>query len=369
MMTVFLFFVVLGVLVLVHELGHFWAAKLSGVKVEEFGIGIPPKAYGFTPKNSEVEYSINWLPIGGFVRIFGENYDDNDIVSPDFGRSFVNAKKYKQIFIIIAGVLMNFIAAIVLLSAAAWLGNLVPVESPEQADGFYVASVSPGSPADEAGLPAGVEILAISDGEQSIPATDLTNERFAELITESEQSVIIQYMQDDESGGVVTVEPETGLILDEPDRQAIGVYADNFVFQRAGFFEGIASGWNQSVNGIVMITSSFADLITDSFSGNGSETFKSLAGPVGIAQLSAQAYEVGIGSLFTFAAILSLNLVVLNMLPVPALDGGRIVFVIIETLRGKPLNPKYAGMANAIGFGLLLLLMLAITVQDIVRVF
>src|SRR5690606_1746939 len=131
----------------VHELGHFWAARLSNVKVTEFGIGLPPKAWGYKPARSEVEYTLNWLPIGGFVKIFGEDYEALSSADPDYARSFIKASKIRQIFILVGGVLMNFLIAIILFAGAAWLGVLSPTDNIAERSGFYVVAVSPGSPA------------------------------------------------------------------------------------------------------------------------------------------------------------------------------------------------------------------------------
>ena len=369
MVALILFIVVLGVLVFVHELGHFWASRASNVKVSEFGLGLPPKAYSYTPEGSEVEYSLNWLPIGGFVKIYGEDYEDLDESDPDYGRAFARASKFSQVFILIGGVAMNFLIAILLFAMAAWSGSLVAVDSVTERDGFYVVQVSPGSPAQVSGLEPGTEVLSISDSSgNQVVGNDLTNESFAKFISESSDEIVLT-LSDSSLGSEITIQPESGIIGGDESRKAIGVYADSFKLERSGFIEGINEGVDQAVSATISITKGFGDLISSAFNGQGKETFKSLAGPVGIAQLSAQAYQLGIGQLFSFAAFLSLNLVVLNLLPLPALDGGRILFVLIEAIKGSRLSSKVAGYANIAGFGLLLLLMLAITVQDLVRIF
>lgn len=370
MTALILFIVVLGFLVIVHELGHFWAAKLSRVKVTEFGVGLPPKVYGYQPKNSEVEYSLNWLPIGGFVKIFGENYEDLDVKDPDYDRAFSRASKFSQFFILFGGVFMNFIAAILLFSLAAWSGSIVPVESVNDRDAFIVASIAPGSPADQSALEVGNEIVSIADGEKVLAGQLLVSESFSELIQNSDSQIVLETKskQTSTTTNTVTITPQTGLLANQIDVKAIGVYADSFKYERANFIDGINQGIDQSVDGILLITKSFGDLLLSVFNGQGKETLSNLAGPVGIAQLSAQAYDLGFGQLFGFAAFLSLNLVVLNLLPLPALDGGRILFVLIEAIKGSPLNPKFASYANLAGFGLLLLLMIAITIQDVSRI-
>lgn len=364
MQAAILFFVVLGVLVFVHELGHFWAARLSGIKVTEFGLGFPPKAYGFKPKNSEVEYSLNWLPIGGFVKIFGEDYESLSKDDPDINRSFTRASKPKQLFVLVAGVVMNLLAAFILFTIASWSGGYTVADDIASRDGFIVASVNPGSPADQAGIKAGHNITSISDGEREITKLDLDNYSFSDVITGAPGEVVITL----NNGKQVSIQPQPGLIAGDPDRQAIGVYAESLKFERASFIDGIIAGANQTWQSLQAVTQGFWDLISSAFQGSGKEVLSSLSGPVGIAQLSAQAYNIGIGTLLTFAGFLSINLVILNLLPFPALDGGRIVMVLIESIKGSPINSKVAGYLNLIGFGLLLLLMFVITTQDIIRI-
>ena len=368
MTAAILFIVVLGFLVFVHELGHFWAARLSNIKVTEFGLGLPPKAISYQPQDSEVEYSLNWLPIGGFVKIFGEDYESLIPDDPDYDRSFVKADKWRQLFVLIAGVAMNFLAAILLFSLAAWSGTLVPTDNIDARDGFYVVAVSPGSPAAEAGLQSGDKITGMVIGSTDVEEAELNRENFADLISGSESGIdfIVQRSKDVVE---VSVTPEVGVIPDDPDQLAIGVYADSLALQRSGLVEGITEGVIGSVEGLRAVFTGFGSLITSSFSTGAGDTLSSLAGPVGIAQLSEQAFDIGLGSLFSFAAFLSLNLVVLNLLPFPALDGGRIVFVLIEAFKGSPINSKFAGYANLIGFTLLILLMFVVTVQDIIRIF
>lgn len=372
MIAALLFFLVLGVLVVVHELGHFWAARWSGIKVTEFGVGLPPKAYGYKPTDSEVEYSLNWLPIGGFVKIYGEDYESIDQTDPDYDRSFVRAKKYQQIITLVAGVMMNFVAAIILFAMAGWSGSLVPTDTVSDREGFYVVAVAPDSPAATAGLVSGNKVVGISDptagATSSVSENGLNNKSFSDFISGS-NAVELILEGDDGATETVLIKPESGVIASAPEQKAIGVYADSLALEKQGLAEGLVSGVRQSAIGLAAVTVGFWDLLVQVVSGNAGETLQNLSGPVGIAQMSEQALSIGLGSLFSFAAFLSLNLVVLNLLPFPALDGGRIVFVIIEAIKGSPINPKVSGYANLIGFGLLLLLMLVVTVQDIVRIF
>jgi regulator of sigma E protease len=203
---------------------------------------------------------------------------------------------------------------------------------------------------------------------------ELNSESFVQAIANTQSGQSIEISRQASAAGktaveTVTITPQPGLIPEDPERPAIGVYADSLQFSQAGFIEGIQFGVVQSISGVKEITSSFITLISSAFNGSGAENLKNLAGPVGIAQMSAQAYNIGLGSLFSFAAFLSLNLVVLNLLPIPALDGGRIIFVLIEKIKGSRISPTVAGYTNLIGFGLIILLMLFVTTQDILRIF
>lgn len=368
MIALILFILVLGFLVVVHELGHFWAARVSKVKVTEFGVGLPPKAYGYQPAGSEVEYSLNWLPIGGFVKIFGENYDTLDHDDPDYSRSFINATKLRQIFILSAGVLMNFLAAILLFTLSGLSGSLVPTEDIASRDGFYVIAVSADSPAGQANLAPGTEIISIQAGDQLVSGMELTSQAFSEAISESTDNVVLK-IKEGQAERELDITPTTGIISADTDRRAIGVYADSLALERYGLIESVIYGVQESISSLRAIVTGFGQLITGAVTGSGKDILATLAGPVGIAQMSEQALQVGLGTLFSFAAILSLNLVVLNLLPIPALDGGRILFVIIEAIKGSPLNSKVAGYANLAGFALLILLMISVTIQDIIRLF
>lgn len=361
-MSVLIFFLVLFVLILVHEWGHFIAAKKTGMRVDEFGIGFPPKVFGI--KRGETEYTLNALPIGGFVRIYGENPEAVEVNDPDIARAFGSRPKWAQAVVLVAGVTMNVVFAWLLFFGTFMLGVPTAVEegvaSPEAM--LYVSGVLPGGPL-EGKIKPGTQILSLSSGEAELLSP--TPSTFSEFIQNNpDGEVTIKYSYGSEEGSVA-IKPVVGIIPDATDRAAVGVSLAMVETQSYGFFEGIAAASSQTYNGLVGITVGLMTLLGQSFTGTAD--FSQVAGPVGIVGMVGDAADFGLTALLTFTAMISLNLAVINMLPVPALDGGRLVFVAIEALTRKPINPVWSGRVNLIGFGLLMLLMVVVTWNDIAR--
>jgi regulator of sigma E protease len=380
MTTVLIFILVLSVLVFVHELGHFWTARKLGVKAEEFGFGFPPRAFGFHKNKAgkwrflkgkkdpntltEEErpdgtvYSVNWLPLGGFVKIKGENGEGKQ--DPD---SFAAKAIWKRALILSAGVAMNIILAIVLLSAGYMIGlpesldNLKPsakVSAPQ----VFVMEVLPESPADQAGVRAG-DIMTLVN-EQKVTS----NESFQDLVAvQVGQETSFTIKRDGEEMRV-TIVPE---LLEEAERPAIGVsiYVSGLV--RYPFFTAIVEGFKLTFWFFWVIILAFYGLIRDLLIGV--SVSGQVAGPVGIATLTGQVASMGFTYLLQFIALLSLNLALINILPFPALDGGRLLFLLIEKFIGKPVRQSIEAWFHTIGFWLLILLIVFVTYKDIVRLF
>jgi regulator of sigma E protease len=361
-MSVILFFLVLFVLILVHEWGHFIVAKKTGMRVDEFAIGFPPRLFGI--KKGETEYTFNALPIGGFVRIFGENPDTAQ-ETLDQPRSFAARPKWAQALVLVAGVTMNVIFAWFLFVVTFMVGVPTMVDETVATSEavLYVSGVLPESPLFEQ-LPPGSEITKISTAETVL--TTLTPSAFGAYVQEnSQQELTIDYTSSGEKKSV-KVTPVAGLISEKPERLAIGVSSALVENIKQSFPEALVSASVATVSGLKNIAVGLFSLIADSV--RGTADFSQVAGPIGIVGLVGDAASFGLTSLLTFTAIISLNLAVVNMLPVPALDGGRLVFVAIEAVTRRPINPVWTGRLNLVGFALLMILMVIVTWNDIAKI-
>jgi regulator of sigma E protease len=359
-MSVLIFIAVLFVLILVHEWGHYITAKKTGMRVDEFGIGFPPKLFGV--KKGETEYTLNAFPIGGFVRIYGE--DPAQVDDVDRTRAFGARPKWAQAIVLIAGVTMNVLLAWVLFVVIFMVGMPTAVDEVDATDAaeLVIESVLPDSPAAEQ-LPVGVIVTAISDGEVTLTQPRIST--FTEFVqARADMPLTITYRQGDTDTDVTLV-PRTDILPDSPDTAALGVSLRLVDVYAYGFFPALWEATRTTVDVTNMITVGLATLIGQALVGTAD--FSQVAGPVGIVGLVDDAAETGIVALLTFVAFISLNLAVINLLPFPALDGGRLVFVAIEAITGRPINPVWTGRLNLLGFALLILLMVIITYNDILR--
>ncbi len=340
----------LSLLILVHELWLFFVAKLFGVRVDEFGFGYPPRL--FAKKYGETEYSINALPFGGFVKIYGEDVSKVDKSDPAYKRSFASQPAWKRSAIILAGVFMNVVLAFVLLSLIFMLG------APKH---MGIASVTENSPAEEAGLQAGDIVLnAEVDGETL--SDPILTEEFINLVEENKGSEFVLTIQ----RGDETFE-KTVLARENPPAGEgnIGVLLADMGIEKKGFFGAIWQGAKSTGQLLERIAVGFWNIITGIFTNP--EIVKNIAGPVGIFVITKQAGSVGLVYLIQLVAVISLNLVIINLLPFPALDGGRFLFILIERIKGSPISNKFQMAANAFGFLLLIALMIVVTIKDIGR--
>lgn len=355
-MTILISLILLAVLIFVHELGHFISAKLCGVRVDAFAIGFGPKI--FKKKIGEVVYSLNLIPFGGYVKIFGENPDDESINGIDKDRSFVNKNKLQQIFILSAGVLFNFIFAWILVSMSFMNGVPAGIDSYEKYANkisdqrIIITHISDNSPAQKAGLIAGDRLVIGS-----------TDEIINKISNSEGKEVEIKYIRDSKESTVKVI-PEKGM---SGDKYAIGIAMENIGILKLPFFTSIYEGFIYTVSTIKTIFVELAKLIAGIFTG--SSSMENIAGPVGIVGMIGDATRIGFTNLIMFAAVISINLGVLNLIPFPALDGGRIFFVIIEAIIRKPIKPNIANVFNAIGFAILMLLIVVVTFKDITKLF
>ena len=363
-MSIVLFLLVLFVLVLVHEWGHFIVAKKTGMRVDEFAIGFPPKL--FRIKKGETEYSFNLLPIGGFVKIFGENAEaiETDEDRRDEGRAFYARPKWAQALVLIAGISMNIIFAWLLFSTTLLIGVPQAVDEATASDTaeLVVVGTLKDAPADGV-LPVGSTITAATVGGETL--TNLTPTTFSGFISShGGEAITISYSHND-AQGEATLTPKTGVVSDNPDKAVVGATLSLVELKREPLHLALYDGLKMTGNGLVAITIGLYDLLRDALLGQAD--FSSVAGPVGIVGLVGDAASFGLTSLLVFTAIISLNLAVINLLQFPALDGGRLLFVAIEAITGKQVPSKVTGWTNLVGFVLLMILMVAVTYNDILR--
>ena len=406
-MSVLIFLGILFVLVLVHELGHFAVAKWTGMRVDEFGIGFPPKLFSIT--KGETTYSFNLFPVGGFVKIFGEDgvgdpsarpaedlserseqeipagvlrrYDEDGVGDPSArpaedlserseqkisrNGAFTTKSKWAQSAVLIAGVTMNILLAWVLMATAFGIGVRSAVSEQEAGPTakLTITSILPESPAAQAQLPNGAVILGMTAGGDTL--THFTPSAFTAFIAKHASDVHTIVYTDGGDPRIVAITPKAGIIASQPDHFVLGVGLSQIEIVKRPFFEAITESFFAVLTGLRDITVGTVRLIFDAVRFNAD--FSQVAGPVGIVGMVGQASTFGITTLLMFTAFISLNLAVINILPFPALDGGRLLFVAIEALKGSPIRAQYVAVLNTLGFMLLILLMVAVTWNDIAR--
>lgn len=364
MSTTIIFLLVLTVLVFVHELGHFLAARLFGIRVDEFAIGFPPRIGSWMW--GKTRYAINLLPLGGYVRIYGENSED--VRTPD---NMLSKPKWQQIIVLIAGVTFNIILAWLLLSASLFMGakasaDAMPKEIVKNPI-LTIVMVSPGGPAEKAGLKSGDEILSIANSKTVLASTSLSVAGAQDIISHASDKVELTVKQFKEHTGEkeytvksITVIPQEGIVA---GKKAVGISMDMVAVVKAGFFDSLYYGARQTYYLTANVAVGLYTFLGSAFTGNAS--LSQVSGPVGIAGAVGESAKVGLSSLLVIAAVISANLAVLNLAPFPALDGGRIVVVVIEAIIRREIKPKVIQWVNGIGFLLLITLMLVVTVKDI----
>lgn len=361
-MYILVFIIILAILILVHEFGHFYSAKKCGVRVDEFGLGFPPRAWG--KQIGETLYSLNWIPFGGFVKIFGENPDDESTIGPDKARSFVGKPKWQQVIMLAAGIVMNVLFAWLLFSIAFMSGMTTGISD---ANSKYikdahimVVDVLPNSPAAKAGMVSGDEILSFSLAGATSSASTIEAVQAASKGSGGKPlSFAIRRLTGDK---YIAVNPEKGVV---GSNYAIGISMDLVGKANLPWYLAIYEGARLTKDVFANIMQSIYSLIHDAILGHAD--ISQISGPVGIARLVGDAGRLGFVYLLSFTAFISLNLAVLNLVPFPALDGGRILFVIIEAIFRKPIPAKVANTINVIGFCLLIAFMLFITYRDIAK--
>ena len=360
-LTIIIVLIFLSILILVHELGHFLFAKKFGLLVEEFGMGLPPRIW--KKKVGETIYSINSLPFGGFVKIHGENQQEDDLQGEDIalrGRSFKDLAISKRALIIFAGVLMNFIFGWLVISIVFAVGTSA---------GIIITQVSENTPAAEIGLQANDKILAVAVlGEVPDQIKNWNefqkSEEFINFINQYRgEQIALKVEREKEILGfsvVPRINPPAG-------QGALGIQLIEIGFPKQNLLNSFWSGLKSSLEITAAIFKALGALIAGVFTRTAS--WEAVAGPVGIVKVTAQVSSFGFIYLLQLLALISLNLAVINIFPFPALDGGRLLFLLIEKIKGSPLPIKFERYANAFGMALLLTLMILITIKDVARLF
>lgn len=353
-MAILIFIVLLSVLVFVHEAGHFLAAKAFGIRVDEFGFGYPPRAKKlFRFRGTDI--TLNWLPFGGFVKIFGENADEDSLASQD---SFASKNRGIQSLVLVAGVLGNFLLAWFLFSIGFMIGMPSPADIGLPIDNAHTAitQILPSSPAAHADLKPGDEILLVTrDGVQS----DIDPSNLSTFIGESLDPISITVKRGDEIF-TKTLTPVEGVVAGKP---GVGFGLSEVGTVKLGFGKAVYEGLHSTLLLTKLTAEAFWQFLVGIFSGH--PDLASVSGPVGIVGQVGDAAKLGLAYLLSFAALISINLSIINLFPFPALDGGRLLFVIIETITRKRVPPKIFNLVNTVGFALLIILMILITIRDV----
>ncbi|MGI5966567.1 M50 family metallopeptidase [Anaerotruncus rubiinfantis] len=335
---------VFGLLIFIHELGHFTVGKLSGMRVNEFAIGMGPALFSW--HKGETQYSLRALPVGGYVSVEGEDEDSSD------PRAFCNVMLWKRILFVCAGAIMNLLLGFIILSILVGMRTTLPTTTisefhPDPADGAAAVSNEK--------LMVGDKILKIN-GTSVFTSNDIT----FSMISDRDGVVDFTVLRDGQKLEI----PQVQFKMDTAEDGTRLINLDFYVYSAEKTFLNSVQYtvlWMFSI--VRQVWLSFLNLITGNF------TLAELSGPVGVSTVIGQASTAGLKTLLTLVGFITVNIGVFNLLPVPALDGGRLIFLLIELVIRRPVNPKYEGFVHAAGFILLMGLMLVVTLNDIVKLF
>ncbi|HEY4537245.1 MAG TPA: RIP metalloprotease RseP [Erysipelothrix sp.] len=353
-LNLIMFALVLGIIVMIHELGHLIAAKAFGVYCHEFAIGMGPKIASYKKPGGETKYSIRALPLGGYVAMAGEDVpaDALDGVHVPLERTIDGIKPWKRLIVMLAGIFMNFVLAFLIFWGLLFAQGTVEPPAP------IIESVQAGYPAEKAGLMAGDEIIKMTffDGKSLVPET--FNDVLMALTTYEDRAVTLTVKRGSDTLDL-ELQPE---YLAEENRYIIGVIIPQGKVRELGLFEAAGT----SVLQIKMIISQFFFLITRLVRGIGLDN---VGGPIGIFEVTSQVRTQGFVFFLSLVAMLSVNLGVVNILPIPVMDGGRALLTIIEMILGRPINKKLENFIMNIGMMLLFALFIFIMYNDIRKKF
>lgn len=366
-MSIIIFLIILALLILVHEFGHFIVAKKSGIRVDEFGLGFPPKIW--SKKWGGTLYTLNAIPFGGFVKIFGEDSHGNVLSLEEKETSFIYKPKWIQASVLVAGVTFNILLAWFLIS----LGYIVGVASPVEHSGFgtvrdihlVITEVLQNSPAEKAGIKSGDSLKIISVGNSILDENDITPASVQDIISNSGgKEIKLTYVRGKGAPVSVSVTANNEIIQ---GKKAIGIAMDRIGVLRLPAHLALVEGARSTYFLTIGTAKGIINFITGIFTFR--SDFSQVTGPIGIVGVVGDATKLGFSYLVTLTALISINLAIINLLPFPALDGGRLVFVIVEAVTRKPISPKFVRAAHFIGFSALIILMIVVSVHDLLKIF
>ena len=341
MSSVLIAVIIFGMLIFIHEAGHFLAAKRAGIDVHEFGIGFGPKLFAF--QRRETTYTLRALPLGGFVRMAGTDPDDLDNEA-----GFAKKSVSKRAIVIVAGAAMNLILAMVMFGL---LISMTGVPTGELSSDPQIGEIIIGDRADQAGLLPGDKVISIN-GEPVRDWDELVN-----AISSNPEVALETVVLRDGEEKVLTVTPR---LHDEEDRGWIGITAV-YLVRPAGLGESILFGIQQTFYVAGLILSGLYQMITGQMAAD-------VSGPIGITRIIGRAARLGFPYLLNLAAIININIGLFNLIPIPALDGSRLMFLAVEGIRGKPLDQAKENMFHMVGFALLMLLAIVVAYRDIINI-
>ena len=352
-MTILIFILVLSILIFVHELGHFFIAKKMGVRVDEFGFGLPPRLFG--KKIGETLYSLNLIPLGGFVKLYGEEHHEIKNKS-NIRHAFINKKPWQKTLIIIGGVVGNFLLGWVIISFLFTQGVPVPIKK------IIVNKISKGSPADISGLKEKDEILKMIAKGLSINLT--TTDDLTTLTKKYAGNSISLFVKRGDKFITINVIPRKKPPVNEGP---LGISISSYVIKKYPWYKAPVYGLIESLRIIktivIELSKTLYQLVTFQ------KVKVEVAGPIGIVRFAGSAVKSGANAVLELLALLSFNLGVINIFPFPALDGGRLIFVLFEWITNKKINKNFEKYVNAFGLIILLFLGILISINDVLKLF
>ncbi|KKT41127.1 RIP metalloprotease RseP [Candidatus Giovannonibacteria bacterium RIFCSPHIGHO2_02_43_13] len=361
LITLLIFFVILLVLVLSHEAGHFFSARAFGINVEEFGFGLPPRMFGIKSKKG-ILYSFNWLPFGGFVKITGE--EGGETSDPT---NFSAKPAWIRATVLASGIAMNLLLAYIVFSIITGLGTYEAIDDKDAATypdaKVTIIQVLQNSPASEAALMEGDQILNVVSEANSLTPKNI--EEVQKFIANHKGKELLLMIKRNGNEFTKIITPRKN----PPEGEGpMGVALALLHIKKAQWYLTPIEGAKLTWSATAATAEGFWGLIKSAFEKEDRKDLQ-IAGPVGIFNLTASARSMGITTLLTFLALLSINLAIINILPIPGLDGGRLFFVIIEAIRGKRISMQASSWIHGVGLAILIILMLAITFHDLSKIF